>query len=171
MGDDIHIPAASVEVCKNEGLFVFWKGGAIAAAPLALSCLHIKGLCLQHPMHEGADFRVHVIIHLFCGLKNALGVQQGLWNRPPAVDRIVVKGDPVNVKLPGDSLFQLFYHRNQVFLNIVPEGFHHCCIIIQASHPVVAQLCKALVAQFVRNDGADLHQAIVKVIQFFFMFL
>ena len=72
MGDDVHISACSVEVCKNKWRLEIWNIGHIAALTLCFSSEHVKKFILHHKIKKFLCLWRQFTVHFLSCRKNFL---------------------------------------------------------------------------------------------------
>ena len=165
VGHHIHIPGGPIKVGQDEGLVIGHKAGAVAATPLVFPGVHIKGLCGQHKINELSRLPAHIMVHSFgCG-KNRFLPPLGCWVPLGENQIIVIEHEGVHPQLFANLLPQPSNHGNHIPANIFPELLHLFRAIAQASHAVVAQLHKVLIAHFLGHPVPDMHQLVKDTVQ------
>ena len=165
VGHHVHIAGGAVEVCQDERLLVFGKFGAVAAAPLVLAGVHVKGIVFQHHVDECAGLLAHAVVHLFGRGEDvflaAYGAGIPAGDDHVVVIELVIRNAQALCVLRAESC----HHGHHVTQYVLPEGLYAVLIVAETAHAVVAQLDKVPVAHLFGHAVPDMDHAVVDIVQ------
>ena len=155
----------AVEVGEDERHSHAREHVAEPARRLARPRVQVEEAALAHRAVKPAQPPVHAVEHDLPGIHQVLGRAERL-RVARRVDQRQVPGVQLVPAVPDPALFQQLRHqRHDMGDDLVAVGRHLRRAVIHPAHPLVAERDEALVAEVSRHAVAQLHQAVVDVVQ------
>ena len=166
MGDDVHISACSVEVCKNKRRLEIWNIGHIAALTLCFSSEHVKKFVLHHKIKKFLCLRRQFTVHFLSCRKNFLRRSDRRRISIREIDVCINIGKLLHTNTLSALLVEFIGKWDKVFLHLFPEIFDHFLVITVAVHTVITKLHIILIAKLSCLLGSVFHHLIVNLVDF-----